>query len=51
MKRIKQLPIRFPQFEKEVWLLGNGSKEVILVDESETTWENYCAAIVNNLKK
>jgi hypothetical protein len=49
MKRIKKLPIRFPQFEKEVWLLENGSKEAILVDESEETWEKYCAAIVANI--
>jgi hypothetical protein len=46
MKRIKSLPIRFPQYEKEVWLLENGATEAVLVDESETTWENYCAAIV-----
>lgn len=51
MKRIKQLPIRFPRFEKEVWLLENGSKEVVLLDESNGTWENYCAAVVNSLKK
>lgn len=51
MKRIKQLPVRFPEFEKEVWLLESGSKEAVLVDESNETWENYCAAIINNLKK
>jgi hypothetical protein len=48
MKRIKQLPIRFPQFEKECWLLENGSTEVVLIDESEKTWQDYCAAIVNS---
>jgi hypothetical protein len=51
MLRIKSLPITFPEFEKEIWLLDNGSKEVILVDESEKTWENYCLAVVQNSNK
>jgi len=50
MNRIKQLPISFPTFEKEVWLLDNGSKEVVLVDESEETWQNYCSLVAKSNK-
>lgn len=36
-------------FEIAAFLLPNGARHVVLVDESETTWETYCNQITENL--
>jgi hypothetical protein len=53
-KAIEQVPsdyVRLPirnEMEVALWLCPNGSKYVQLKDESEATWESYCARLAKD---
>jgi hypothetical protein len=53
LDRIHSLPIiePFVGLVTECYALRDGSSEVVLIDESEATWQKYCSLKVNTLKK